>query len=85
MPLDETRAHRSEEEWLKAWEDRSSSGILGEIEVVVKDGRKGVRVRKRVVRLGGRMGRESMIVDGYVIWRGPVAYKMHHKDALVRG
>ena len=31
------------------------------------------------------MGRESMIVDGYEIWGGPVAYKMHHKDALVRG
>ena len=48
LPSAEARAHRSEEEWLKAWEDRSSSGILGEIEVVVKDGRKGVRVRKRV-------------------------------------
>ena len=47
-PNAEARMHRSEEEWLKAWEDRSSSGILGEIEVVVKDGRKGVRVRKRV-------------------------------------
>ena len=43
------RAHRSEEEWLKAWEDRSSSGILGEIEVVVKEGGKGKGVRKKKV------------------------------------
>ena len=33
------------------------------------------------------MGRESMIVEGYEIrdLGGPVAYKMHHEDALVRG
>ena len=64
LPIAEARAHRSEEEWLKAWEDRSSSGILGEIEVVVKDRRKGVRVRKKVlVRLGGRMGRVVIVED----------------------
>ena len=50
MPIAGARAHRSEEEWLKAWEDRSSSGIVGEIEVVVKDRRKGDMIfEKRVL------------------------------------
>ena len=47
---------------LKAWEDRSSRGILGEIDVVVKDRRKGVWVRKEVaVGLGKH-------VSGIVGW-----------------
>ena len=64
MPIAEARAHRSEEEWLKAWEDRSSSGILGEIEVVVKDRRKGVRVRKKGAVGLGKTG----VIVGWEEW-----------------